>query len=91
MFDDIEELLELSRTTNNTFGDLQIVNIGIKLLRNINDFERANETWIALPVGDQTWVNFKPHFETATIILYKIRGGDMKNTIFIYSSNLVTH
>ena len=41
MYNDVEDLLELSTAANNTYSDRQIVNLGVKLIGNMNDFERA--------------------------------------------------
>ena len=43
MYNDVEDLLELSTAANNTYSDRQIVNLGVKLIGNMNDFERAHD------------------------------------------------
>lgn len=81
-FNKVEDLLDISVAAQDPFTDKQIVNIGLHLIKNTNDFERALEEWINKATEEQTWLNFKAHFDTAKILLRKDRGNNMKNTIF---------
>ena len=64
--------------------------MGIKLIKNMSDFERGLETWFALPLADRTWVRFKTHFEAAHANLKKICGPSMQNTLFLQTANAIT-
>ena len=90
MFNEIEELKALSIAANNEYTERQLVNIGIQLIKNTNDFERGLENWIIRPAVDKTWVNFKAHFETAHANLTQLRGPLMKNSSFVNTANAIT-
>ena len=90
MFNDIEELKALSIAADNEYTERQLVNIGIQLIKNTNDFERGLESWIIRPAVDKTWVNFKAHFETAHENLTQLRGPLMKNSSFSNTANAIT-
>jgi hypothetical protein len=90
MFNDIQELNELSIAADNEYTERQLVNIGIQLIKNTNDFERGLESWIIRPAVEKTWINFKAHFELAHTNLVQLRGPLMKNSAFTNTANAIT-
>ena len=90
LFNEIQELKALSIAADNEYTEKQLVNIGVHLIKNMNDFERGLETWIVKPAADRTWVNFKAHFEDAHSTLRKVRGPLMRNTTFNNTANAIS-
>ena len=82
IYNEIEELARLANAANNPFSDMQQVQIGLRIIKNTNDFEQGIEKWYARPVGEHTWTNFKTHFEEAREMIKKVRGADMRNSAF---------
>ena len=70
MFDEIEDLKELSIAAKNELTERQLVPLGVQLIKNTNDFERGLETWVNIPVLARTWLNFKAHFTNAQTQLH---------------------
>ena len=65
LFNEVEELQEMATAAQAPLTNQQIMNLGLKLIKNTADFEKALANWYATPTNCQTWVNFKTHF-TAT-------------------------
>ena len=69
----------LSIAANNKYTETQLVNLGVWLLRNMGEFERALETWLAIPDANCTWIAFKPHFTLVQETLKNVRGPTVRN------------
>ena len=82
VFNEIEELARLGGAANNPFSDMQQVQIGLRIIKNTNDFEQGIQDWYGRPAAEHTWQNFKTHFETARELIKQIRGADMQNSSF---------
>ena len=65
IFNIIEDLEIIAEAAQNEKIDTQLVNYGIDIFWDTNEFEARFLTWFARPVGDRTWANFKTHFTTA--------------------------
>ena len=89
LYNDVEELQELATASDSPFSDTQMVNIGVQLIKNFNDYEKGLSEWYDLPNDSKTWANFKPHFENARESLRKVRGITMRNTIFNQQANAI--
>lgn len=59
LFDEVEDLQELSIAAENELTERQLVQIGVQLIKNTNNFERGLETWLSQPIATRTWINFK--------------------------------
>ena len=90
LYNEIEDLHSLSIAAQNEFTETQLVNLGIQLIKNFNDFERGLDDWMACPRIDKTWVNFKTHFEAAHERLCDLRGPTMRNSSFQQTANSIT-
>ena len=90
LFNEIEDLLEVATQNTNKYTDTQLVNLGVRLVKNMNDFEKGLTDWFAKSAIDRTWKNFKPHFETAYTKLEQVRGLSMKNSVFNQQANSIT-
>ena len=82
MFNEIEELERLGIAATNPYREMQLVQIGLKIIKNTNDFEDAINKWYSRPAAEHTWNNFKNHFEDARELLKKVRGENMQTSSF---------
>ena len=65
----------------------QMVNIGIKLIKKVNDFERGFTTWYKKPTPQHTNLNFKTHFEREYQALKKVRDITMRSKAYVQQAN----
>ena len=85
----VEDLQELATASLAPYTDKQLVNIGLRLVKNMLFMEKARESWqTKLPV-DQTWVNFKAHFTVEWNKLRRLRGPTMRDSSFQNQANLL--
>ena len=63
MFNELEELEQVAIAASNPYTSTQLINIGINLINNFNDFDRGLTSWFERPIEQHTFLNFKPHFE----------------------------
>ena len=82
MFNEIEELERLGIAATNPYREMQLVQIGLKIIKNTNDIEDAINKWYSRPAAEHTWNNFKNHFEDARELLKKVRGENMQTSSF---------
>ena len=59
LFNEIDEPKALSIAAEIEYTEKQLVNIGIQLIKNMNDYERGLENWIVKPAALKTWVILK--------------------------------
>ena len=82
MYKKIEDLVDLATATGIPKTDAQIVNLGITLIKKTNDFETALLNWYNRHPTQQTYAQFKTHFNDAQQALKKVRGKKMFSTSF---------
>ena len=90
LYNAVEELQEIAIASQSPYTDKQLVALGMKLIRNMNDYEKARGEWMAKPIADKTWSNFKIHFDEAYQYLINLRGETMQNTSFQQQANLLS-
>ena len=83
LFDELEELQKIFVTALNPYTGTQMVNIGLKLIKNFNDFGKGLISWFECPVEEHTLINLKTHFERDYQALRRVRG----TTIQDFTSN----
>ena len=88
IFDEIEDLEVFANAAGNPFTKEQIVNIGLQLLKNTNDFETGIMKWVKKANADKTWPKFKTHFEAAHRVLKIVRGATMKSASYHQANSL---
>lgn len=86
LFKEVKDLCELSEAAHNPLTDHQLLEIGLTVIHNTNDFERAQIEWHNKPQVDKTWMNFKTHFSDA---LERVRGDKMKTSAFRQANALI--
>ena len=68
--------------------DNQILQKGLQLIRNTNDFEYALTQWEDKNDADKTWDNFKSHFHEHQLKLKSIQRLTMQQTGYYYANAL---
>ena len=81
-FNKIEELASMAIAAHLAKSPAQIVSLALDVVRRTGDLEKGLIEWLTLPAAQQTWVDFKQHFNTAWRELKRIRGPSMRNTAF---------
>ena len=89
IFTPLEDLRELGTYSSNPYSEAQIVQYALTIIKQTPDFEKYVETWYAKPRPEQTWSNFKTHFEEAQQSLKKVRGTTMHQASFQHANVLI--
>ena len=63
LYNPIEKLKTMAISANIPYTNDQLLDIGLTVIRNTRDFERALGDWEAKPDADKTWDNYKEHFK----------------------------
>ena len=89
LYNAVEDLQELAEASDSPFSEKQLVAIGVRLIKNMNEMEKERGKWLTKPKADQTWPNFKQHFTDAWNDLRTLRGPTMKDTTYQHQANLI--
>jgi hypothetical protein len=82
IFNRIEDLRDLAEAALNPYTDLQLLNIGLQVLKDSGSFTEGLKLWYELPQDQHNWDNFKQHFQEELRKLKKVLGPTMKHTGF---------
>ena len=88
LFNPIEKLKKMATAAEIAYTTDQILDIGLTVIRNTRDFERALGDWEAIPAADKTWERFKSHFKDAQKQLRAIRGPTMQQAGYHHANHL---
>ena len=88
LFNPIERLKKLGEAANIPYSEAQFLDIGLTVIRNTRDFERALGDWELLLHANKTWETFKTHFKAAQKQLKAIRGPTMQQAGYHHASHL---
>ena len=78
---EIDELQKLATAANMEYSNSQLVQLALAIIQNTHDFERGIYTWLDNPREEQTYANFKKHFNLELTKLQEIRGDDMLQSV----------
>jgi len=78
LYNAIDKLKALGVAANIEYTEKQLLDIGLTVIRNTRDFEKALGDWEALRRAEKTWTKFKEHFTAAQKQLKAIRGPTMQ-------------
>ena len=84
----LEQLQKLAVQAGMPHIDNQILQKGLQLIRNTNDFEYALTQWEDKNDTDKTWDNFKSHFHEHQLKLKSIQRLTMQQTGYYYANAL---
>ena len=90
MYNVVEDLQKIATASSSPYTDRQLVGIGMQLIRNMNDYEKARGKWMAKTNADKTWQNFKLHFDDAYQYIISVRGETMQNTHYQQQANMIS-
>ena len=77
IFRPIEQLQKKAISAGIKYSVEQLLEMGLSLIRNTRDFEKAIGEWNKKSPTDKTWDIFKSHFRAAQVELKEIRGPTM--------------
>ena len=78
LFNPVEQLKKMAISAKIPYTANQLLDIGLTVLRNTRDFERALGDWTLKTDAEKTWNHFKAHFTTGQAQLKAIRGPTMQ-------------
>ena len=90
IFNNLDELKQVVMLSNNLHTGTYIVNIGIRLIKNFNDFEKGLTEWFDQLAIQHTLFNFKTHYEREYQALKRVRGTTMRSTSYFHQVNTIT-
>ena len=88
LFNPIEKLKTMGTSAGIPYTEAQLLDVGLTVLRNTRDFERALGDWEAKQNVTKTWDNFKTHFTNAQKQLKAIRGPTMQQAGYHHANHL---
>ena len=65
LFQAVEDRRDLAIASASPYTDKQLVGLGMQLIKNMNDYEKARGEWLNKTTAEKTWNNFKTHFTDA--------------------------
>ena len=89
IFNKIEDLQDLATAAYNPYTQVQLLNIGIQILKDSGVFTEGLKLWYQTPTAEHTWNNFKTHFQEELKKLKKVLGPQMKGTQY-HTANLIS-
>ena len=90
LYNPIEKLKKLGEAAGIPYTENQLLDVGLTVIRNTHDFERALGDWELLNDNQKTWDRFKLHFKTAQKQLKAIRGPTMQQAGYHHANHLAT-
>ena len=88
LYNPIEKLRKMVEYSNIAYTENQILDIGLTVIRNTRDFEKALGDWENLPTTEKIWARFKTHFTAAQQQLKAIRGPTMQQEGYHHANHL---
>ena len=65
LYNPLEKLKKMAEAANIAYTEAQILDMGLTVIRNTRDFEKALGDWDSLAARNKTWDCFKQHFKDA--------------------------
>ena len=90
LYNPIEKLKKMAEAAAIPYTTDQLLDIGLTVIRNTRDFERALGDWELLPPIRKTWDKFKTHFKDAQKQLRAIRGPTMQQAGYHHANHLAS-
>ena len=89
IFNKIEDLQDLATAAYSPYTQVQLLNIGIQILKDSGVFTEGLKAWYLTPIAQHTWENFKTHFQDELKKLKKVLGPQMRGTQY-HTANLIS-
>ena len=88
LYNPLEKLKKMAEAANIAYTEAQILDMGLTVIRNTRDFEKALGDWDSLAARNKTWDRFKQHFKDAQKQLKAIRGLTMQQAGYHHANSL---
>ena len=88
LFNPLEKLKKMAEAAQIAYTEQQILDMGLTVIRNTRDFEKALGDWESLTTPNKTWDRFKKHFKDAQKQLKAIRGPTMQQAGYHHANHL---
>ena len=88
LFNPLEKLKKMAEAAQITYTEEQILDMGLTVIRNTRDFEKALGDWESLALANKNWNRFKQHFKDAQKQLKVVRGPTMQQSGYHIANHL---
>ena len=78
LYNQINKLKTMAESVDISYTEAQLLDMGLTVIQNTRDFEKALGDWEALIARNKNWMRFKKHFANAQKQLKAIRGPTMQ-------------
>ena len=79
IYNKMDDLQQLAIAADLPYTDKQFINLGVRLIKNMNDFDKGLTKWFENP--SDKYIDFKQHFTDAQKNLPRVRGPTMQSGI----------
>ena len=77
----VEDFLDLGVAAGDPFTQREAVNMAFKIINETGRFAHFVRTWLERPAAQQTWINFKAHFNAAYKSIKEVKSLSLANPL----------
>ena len=88
LYNPINKLIKMAVAAKIPYTDKRVLNIGLTVIRNTRDFEKALGNWESLAAARKYWQTFQTHFKDAQKQLKAIHGPTMQQAGYHHANHL---
>ena len=88
LYNHIEKLCKMAEVVNIAYTENQIFDIGLTVIQNTRNFEKALRDWENLLTTDKIWARFKTHFPAVQQQFKAIRAPTMQQARYRHAKHL---
>ena len=88
LYNQIEKIRKMAEAANIAYTENQILDIGLTVIQNTRDFEKALGDWENLLTTDKMWVRFKTNFTASQQQLKEIQAPTMQQAGYHHTNHL---
>ena len=89
IYNEMDDLQQLATAAGLEYTEAQFINLGIRLIKNMNDFDKGLTEWFEKTTG-KNYIAFKTHFTKAQNNLRRVRGPTMQSGILRQQANFIS-
>ena len=89
IYNEMDNLQQLATAAGLPYSNAQFINLSMRLIKNMNDFDKGLTKWFDLP-RNQTYQTFKNHFTKAQNNIRRVRGPTMQSGILRQQANIMS-
>ena len=91
LYNPIKKLGTMAESASISYTEEQLLDMGLTVIRNTRNFEKALGKWEILATNRKTWDEFKSHFSAAQTQLKAIRDPTMQKAEYHHANMLAEH